>query len=410
MSGSKRLSKIFRVQSAPLAGVLAVFLAALAAYIDWSTWIELNVSIVYGLPLVLSVATRSRRLLWGMTAFLVAMTFVVYSDQIPPGVFSLHEFFFVNRVLAAAAVLLTACLLHLRISAIDKMEAQRIALRQQNERLERANQELLRREQQIVHQNEELDRRHREAEEASRRKTRLLASASHDIRMPVNSINLMAEVIRQAAGNPSLATQIPDLAERLQANASSLGRLISDLLDVARFDSGRIEVQESVFLLDHLLVELCREQLPLAHAKNLRLEVAALEQPIELRTDRIKLARVISNVLGNAIKFTQIGSVAVSASVTSDQVLIRVRDSGVGIAAAHLDRIFEEFTQLQHGERGPSEGWGLGLAICSRLMDALGGSIAVESELGQGSLFIISLPLRCLVEGSGTAGGVAEVV
>jgi signal transduction histidine kinase len=353
------------------AGVLAVFLAGLAAYIDWSTWIELNVPVVYGVPLVVSLPTRNRRLLWGMATCLLMTTFIVYEFQSPPGPFSPLEPFFVDRVLAAAAVLLTACLVHIRMSSIDTMDAQRAALREQNE---------------------ELERRRREAEEASARKTTLLGFASHDIRTPVNNIKLMAEVIRLAATNQSLTARIPDLADRLHANALSLDHLISDLLDVAHFDSGRVDVQESVFLLNDLLVEVCRDHRALAEAKNLRLVVEAPDQEITVRTDRIKLARVISNIVGNAIKFTQIGSVVVSASVISDQVSISVRDSGVGIAPAHLDRIFDEFTQLQDGERGQDDGWGLGLAICRRLMLALGGNIAVESEPRQGSLFIISLP------------------
>jgi signal transduction histidine kinase len=262
------------------------------------------------------------------------------------------------------------------MSSIDTMAAQRTALRERNE---------------------ELDRRRRDADEASARKTRMLASASHDIRTPVNNIKLMAEVIRVAATNPSLNTKIPDVADRLYSNAVSLDRLISDLLDVAQFDSGRVEVRESVFLLNDLLAEVCSDQRTLADAKNLRLVVEAPDREIRVRTDRIKLARVLSNIVGNALKYTRIGSVAVSVSVASDQVSISIRDSGVGIAPAHLDRIFDEFTQVQDGDRGYGDGWGLGLAICRRLMVALGGSIAVQSEPGRGSIFIVSLPAAAVL-------------
>ncbi|MBI4294009.1 MAG: HAMP domain-containing histidine kinase [Betaproteobacteria bacterium] len=374
---ARKLLPTFLHAQPPLAGALAVLVALLAAYIDWITRVELNVSVLYGLPLVLGVATRNRRLLWGTTTFLLITTFVVYSLQIPPGRFSPLEPFFIDRLLSAAAVLVIACLLHYRMAALDTMEAQRRMLSLQNE---------------------ELDRRRREAEEANRRKTRLLASASHDVRTPVYAITLMTEAILQAAKNPSLATRIPELAERLQANATSLDRLISDLLDVARFDSGPVLVQESTFSLDDLLVEQCANLHPLAHAKNLRLDVEAADQPIWLCTDRVKLAQVVSNLLGNAIKFTEIGGIAVNASVTSDQVLIRVRDTGVGIGAEHLDGIFDEFAQLQNGKGGHGEGWGLGLPICRRLIKALGGTITVESEPGRGSTFITSLPSRCIVD------------
>lgn len=379
ISATKLLSKLPRRPS--LVGALAVFVALLAAYIDWITWIELNVSVIYGLPLVLALWTRNQRLLWGMTTFLLITTFVVYWRQIPPGGFAPAEPFFIDRLLSAATVLLIATLLHYRMVALDTMEGQRRMLEQQNE---------------------ELDRRRGEAEETTRRKTQLLASASHDLRTPVYAITLMTEAIGQAAGKPWLATQIPDLIERMKANALSLDRLISDLLDVTRFDSGHIAVQETTVSLYELLVEQCSTLHPLAQAKELRLAVEAPDRPILLRTDRIKLARVVSNLLGNAIKFTQNGSIAVNVSVMPEQVLICVRDTGVGIAAEHLDRIFDEFAQLQNGTDGHGEGWGLGLPICRRLIEALGGRITVESEPGQGSTFVMSLPSRCLVEGPGT--------
>jgi two-component system, sensor histidine kinase len=374
----RALSKLLREQ-APLAGALALSVALLAASIDWITWIELNVSLVYSLPLVIVFPTRRRRLLWGMTAFLLVVTFAVYALQIPPGRFSPLEHFFVDRLLSASTLLMVAFLLHFRMAALDTIEAQRRTL---------------------TRQNEELDRRRRDAEEAVRRKTRVLAAASHDLRTPVYAIRLMAEVVALAARAPSLATQVPDLVERLQANAGALDRLISDLLDVASIDLGRITVQESSFSLDDLLVEQCGNLLPLSDAKQLRLEVGASDQPTWLRTDREKLARVLSNLLGNAIKFTRNGSITVSVSQTPELVLIRVRDTGVGIAAEHLEHIFDEFAQLQNEAVEHAGGSGLGLAICRRLMEALGGSITVESELGQGSVFTASLPSRCHVDGA----------
>jgi signal transduction histidine kinase len=380
MNAAKSLTRFLHARP-PLVHALAVLVALLVAYIDWITWIELNVSVLYGLPLVLSLATRNRRLLWGMTTLLLITTFVVYSLQVPPGQFSLWEHFFVDRLLAAAAMLLIALLLHYRMAALDTMEAQRRQLKQQNE---------------------ELDRRRREAEEATRRKTQLLASASHDIRTPVYAIRLMAEVIGQAADDPSLAAQIPDLVKRLQANALSLDRLILDLLDVAHMDLGGLEIRETIFPLNDLLVEQSSNLHPLADAKELRLEFEVSDQPIWIRTDRVKLARVISNLLGNAIKFTQIGSVAVSVSETAELVRIRVCDTGTGIAKEQLDRIFEEFTQLHNEARNHDEGWGLGLPICRRLIAALGGGISVESKPGLGSIFIVNLPSRCHVEGPET--------
>jgi signal transduction histidine kinase len=381
-----------------VAAALAVLLALIEVFVDWLTPIEINVSIVYGLPLVLAAAGRSRRLLWGLAMFLVLMTFSVYSVQVPSGVFSTSEPLFVNRLLAAAALLLTAGLLHLWMIAVDTTEVQSRALKAQNEQLEAANQELQRREQEIARQNAELDHRRREAEEACSRKMRFLASATHDIRTPLSTINMMAEVIRAAAADPSLAVQVPEMAHQLQANALSLADLVSEILDISRFDSDRLELQETTFSLNDLFAEECRLLHPLAQDKNLWLKVEPSAPPIELRTDRIKLTRVLGNLVANAIKFTESGGVKLSSTLVSARgVQIHVSDTGVGIAPEHLTKIFDEFAQVGNAARDHHDGWGLGLAICRRLTEALGGQITVESELNRGSSFTISLPPSCIV-------------
>ncbi|HZP87028.1 MAG TPA: HAMP domain-containing sensor histidine kinase [Burkholderiales bacterium] len=397
----------------PLAGIFAVALAFGEIVIDWATWIDLNVSIVYTLPLVLAAFARDRRLLWGLVTLLVTMTFVVYAMQIPRGVFALHEPFFVDRVLSAITQVVTAGLLQLWMTAIDTLDAQAGLLREQNAQLEAANRELLARGELIARQNEELDRRRREAEEASERKTRLLVSASHDLRTPANAISTMAEVLRRATadrgtpdrGTPDrdtadrdLAAQVPRVAQRLQAAALSLAELLSEVLDFARLDAGDTELRESEFSLNDLLATQCRDLVPLAEAKHLRLELELPDRPLWLRTDRVKLGRVIANLVGNAIKFTQHGGVWLSTAFAPDgRVLIRVRDTGPGIPQQELDRVFGEFFQLSQPGGARSEGWGLGLAICRQLTNALGGDITVESRAPQGSVFTVRMPAACVL-------------
>jgi signal transduction histidine kinase len=244
----------------------------------------------------------------------------------------------------------------------------------------------------------ELDIRRREAEETSVRKTRFLAAVSHDIRTPANAINLMAEVIRRVAGNPGLAVQVPELAERLRANALSLVELVSDVLDIARYDSGKVELQETEFALADVVNEEYRQLLPLAQDKGLELTVEPPAQPIWLRTDRVKLARCLGNLLGNAIKFTEAGRIEVSTALAPDRrLLIRVPDTGIGIPAEHQERIFDEFAQLRNPARDPTRGTGLGLAICKRLVEVMGGSVGVESRPGEGSVFTLTLPASCVL-------------
>jgi signal transduction histidine kinase len=392
-------SAFLRPRNMMFIALVAVGLALLEVFIDAVTWVELDVAAIYGLPLVLAALTRSRRLLWLLTAALTIATFAVYAVQIPGGAFALNETFFVNRLFDAVAVLLTAGLLHVWIISVDTAEAQAQLLKTQNDELEAANVELMRHEEKIAHQNEELERRRREAEEASARKTQFLTSVSHDIRTPVNTINLMAEVIRRTAENPALAAQLPKLAQRLQANALSLADLLSTVLDTARLESGRVEYQESMFSLNALLASSCEDLLPAAQAKTLQVQIELPERTIWLRTDRIKLQRVISNLVSNAIKFTDHGTVTVTAALTADRdAVICVQDTGIGIAPQQLERIFTEFAQAGNASSSGNSGWGLGLSICRRLITLIGGRITVESELNQGSVFKVRLPPECVVD------------
>jgi signal transduction histidine kinase/ActR/RegA family two-component response regulator len=369
---------------ARVAGAVAVILALVEVLIDWVTHIDLNVSILYGLPLVVAAATRSRRLLWALALFLLVTTFAIYSVQIPPGVFSPHERHFVDRVLAGAALALTAGLVHVGMLGLDLLDAQRSALRAQNE---------------------ELERRRRDAEEASSRKTRLLASVSHDIRTPINAINLMAECLCRTAGKDKMAIQVPDIAHRLQANALALADLVGDVLDLARLDAVGAELHLSEFCLDDLLAEECARVSPLAQAKNLWLKIEPPETPVRLRSDRVKLARVVGNLLGNAIKYTFTGGVTVTAALGPDRAaLVRVCDTGVGIPQQQLGHIFDEFVQLGNPECDRSKGYGLGLAICRKLVQALGGNISAESQPGRGSVFTVRLTSSCVMEASGGTG------
>jgi signal transduction histidine kinase len=348
----------------PVAGTLAVLVAVLEAAVDWTTWVELDVSAVYGIPLVLAAVARNRRLLWALAACLLLMTFAAYVAQIGPGVFSPGEPYFVNRVLSAAALTLSAGLCHVWIVAAHRLAALR-----------------------------------RVAEEASGRKTQLLASVSHDIRSPLSTIDLIADLILRSANNPALAAQLPDLVRRLRRNTLSLADLVSALVDISALDAGRISVRNSEFSLNELLLEARERLLPLAEAKHLHLLVEAPEAPLWLRTDKVKLDRVLSNLVGNAMKFTETGGVALSARLTPDGApLIRVADTGVGMSRESLDRIFDEYGQLGNPERDSNKGWGLGLAICRRLVGVIGGSITVESEPERGTTFSVNLPAGCVVK------------
>ena len=254
----------------------------------------------------------------------------------------------------------------------------------------------------------DLDARRRESEEASVRKTRFLAAVSHDIRTPTNAIRLQADLIKRCASDPNLADRVPDLAYRLDRNATALVELISEVLDLTRFDSGKLELQETDFSIGETIAEECQHLAPLAAAKSLTLTCDSVEPPVWIHADRVKISRVLGNLIENAIKFTATGGVHVKAALRADIVELRVSDTGAGIAPEDRARIFDEFLQLQNPERDSAKGRGLGLAICKRLVDAIGGEIRLESTPGRGTTFIITLPAERAIARPSTAGRVAS--
>ena len=397
---SKTVSRIpISDRTVAFACASAIVIAVVEVILDLATWVELDIATIYGIPLVLAAFTRNRRLLWGLAVALTLATFIAYTLQIPVGTFAPREGLFVNRVLDAVALLVTAGLVQMWMMSLDIREAQSKLLEEQNRKLEVANDLLVAHEAQIVSQNEELIRRRHEAEEASGRKTRLLNAVSHDIRNPVNTINLMAEVIRRTAEDPALATQVPQMARRLQSNAQSLVALVSEVLDIAHLDSGLLQRRESMFSLNKFIDTKRHDLAPLAEAKSLQLTSEAPDRTVRVRVDRVKLDRIVTNLVTNAIKFTTRGSVALSVAVTADgAVAVRVRDTGVGIAEHELDRIFDEFAQFNVPLGKLNGGWGLGLAISRRLANFIGAGITVESEIGRGSVFTVLLPRECVFD------------
>jgi len=244
----------------------------------------------------------------------------------------------------------------------------------------------------------ELDFRRREAEEASVRKSRFLAAVSHDIRTPANAISLLAELMQRTATTPALLNEVPEIAADLKRSAMTLVDLVSDVLDLTRFDAGRIDLHETEFSLSEMIGEECRSLLPVAREKELAFDCKLPDANITVRTDRVKLSRILGNLINNAIKFTDTGRVTVNTERIADGTIrIDVADTGPGIAKEDQERIFDEFFQLRAPGRDSSKGSGLGLAICRRLIAAMAGKITVQSTPGQGSTFSVLLPASAVL-------------
>lgn len=378
--------------SAPLMSLGAVAVAMGGVLLDSLTTPGLNVSTIYCIPLVLAAVARRRRFLWGLLCLLLCATFAVHAAQMAPAGFSWAAPLFRNRLLSALTLLLVACILHRWTRALDALEARDRILKQQNAQLEAAQRELIGQQQQIRLQNAELQRRREQAEEVSARKTVQLASMSHDIRTPLACIDLTAQAIARIARDPAASARIPALAQQLCTTARSVTHQVAGILDFAALEHGRLEVHRSEFALEEIIWQQCELLRPMATAKSLELMFEPPADPIQLYTDRLKLERVLTNLITNAIKYTDAGFVRVRAGRAEDGgVWVRVQDSGIGIAPEDAGRIFNEFARSHRGKGDIHSGWGLGLSICRRMIELMGGTIGVESSTSHGSVFILKL-------------------
>ncbi len=245
-------------------------------------------------------------------------------------------------------------------------------------------------EEKIEQQNRELELRNREVERATQLKSQFLASMSHELRTPLNAILGFSELLEEAAGQQSSREQ--RWVQHIRTAGRHLLQLINDILDLAKIESGRVEIETEDFAVAPAVAEVLSIVQPLATAKHLHLDTV-VPQDLFVHADRVRFKQVIYNLLSNAVKFTpDLGSVRVDCAATADAVTVSVSDTGIGIRPEDQEAIFEEFRQAGTNVDGVKEGTGLGLAIARRLLELQGGKIWVESDAGRGSRFTISLP------------------
>ena len=229
--------------------------------------------------------------------------------------------------------------------------------------------------------------------QATRAKSHFLANMSHELRTPLNAIIGFTRLVMRRAKDALPPKQYENL-EKILASSQHLLSLINAVLDLSKIEAGRMEVKPAEFLPEPLL-DLCLKTVePLVNADRVRL-VKDVQGPLPtLFTDQEKLKQILINLLSNAAKFTEMGSITLRGHHLGERVEFAVADTGIGIPKAALGLIFEEFRQVDSGATRAHGGTGLGLSISSRLARMLGGEIIVESEEGKGSTFAFSIPLR----------------
>ncbi|MBF0432139.1 MAG: response regulator [Fibrobacteria bacterium] len=240
-------------------------------------------------------------------------------------------------------------------------------------------------------QTEELKIQQRSVEEANRLKSEFLSNMSHELRTPLNSILSIPQALL-ASKTTSMSEKEKKYLGIIERNGKTLLSLINNILDLSKIEAGRVEVSVSTFNLHDFINESLFDFRLLAEKKNLGIHYEVREENLPVISDRFKLKQVLTNLVGNAIKFTEKGHITIKAGRSNESLFIEVSDTGIGIEAQDLNTIFDEFRQLDGSTSRKYEGTGLGLSISNRLMALLNGTITVQSEKGKGSIFTMSFP------------------
>ena len=239
---------------------------------------------------------------------------------------------------------------------------------------------------------DEIQDKSRQLAEASQHKSQFLANMSHELRTPLNAILGYTELIADGAyGEPS--EKMLEVLKRLEANGKHLLGLINDVLDLSKIEAGQLVLELSDYSVEDI-AQVVRSTLePLAADKKLAFKVEVPSRLPPGHGDGRRLTQVLINLVGNAIKFTDTGEVAIKVEANNGSFYVSVRDTGPGISAADQTKLFQEFQQADNAITKKKGGTGLGLAISKRIIEMHGGRIWVESEPGQGSTFAFTLPV-----------------
>jgi signal transduction histidine kinase len=240
---------------------------------------------------------------------------------------------------------------------------------------------------------EEIQDKSRQVEEASKHKSQFLANMSHELRTPLNAILGYTELIIDGIYGEA-PEKMRTVMERVQSNGKHLLGLINDVLDLSKIEAGQLVLSIQDYSIKDVVHGVYSAVEPLANSKKLAFKIEVPANLPAARGDDRRLTQVLLNLVGNAIKFTDAGEIAVKAAASNGAYTISVRDTGPGIAEADQAKIFDEFQQADSTQTKVKGGTGLGLSIAKRIIEMHGGKLWVESSLGAGSTFSFTVPLR----------------
>lgn len=263
----------------------------------------------------------------------------------------------------------------------------------QNQELETQKAELSAQSFEFMQQNKLLEVQKIQLNEVSRLKTNFLANMSHELRTPLNSVIALSGVLGRRLTEKIPAEEYSYL-NVIERNGKNLLAIINDILDISRIESGKEEIELRKINVNSLITDLIDTLMPQAKQQNIELLQIDFDSKINILTDSHKLRHVLQNIIGNAIKFTEKGFVEVSVLESEKNIIIKIKDTGIGISEDNLPHIFDEFRQADGSTSRKFGGSGLGLAIAKKYATILGGEITVSSTLGKGSQFEVILPIE----------------
>ncbi|MBF4464142.1 response regulator [Flavobacterium sp. LC2016-12] len=277
----------------------------------------------------------------------------------------------------------------------EKLQASEEELRVQQEELEQTNEELSERSVLLEEKNNEIQKKSEALELTTRYKSEFLANMSHELRTPLNSILLLSRLLSEN-NNKSMVPEEIEFAKVIQSSGNSLLGLIDEILDLSKIEAGKMDLEFLDVSTKEITDNLWNLFSHVAKEKNIKFEIISKEAPIVIKTDKMRLEQILKNLISNAIKFTDKGSVSLEIKVNTDDdkiICFIVKDTGIGIPLGKQPLIFEAFQQADGSTKRKYGGTGLGLSISRELAKLLRGEIILHSKENEGSTFTLCVPV-----------------